>query len=138
MENEKNQTLEGLQLHEVIVLNRNQKTAEDGKKKGYSWKAEGEIGVITQLSKERMVITKPDLETEAYSPAEDDENYYYTIDRGSEIEFSKKIDEQGIKEQKVRDESQEKIMQLKKWKHDFEYSISFIGKMARFIKSFRD
>lgn len=135
--NEQNQVTEGVAVHDVVVVNKHQKTKPDGEKRGYSWGRNEDMGVVIQHSAEGIVILKPDLEQESYTNAPDESaDYYYTIAKGSELQYGKLIDEQGKKEQKVRDEAQEKIMKLKQWKHDFEYSISTLGRMGRFIKAF--
>lgn len=133
--NEKNQTLEGFQIHDVVVLNKAQRTGEDGKKLGYSFYAKGEIGIVTELSDENMVLMYPDQSEENYVPAEIDKEYYYTISKASEIEYQNRIDKKIatlVEEKNVREE---KIKELLQWRYDFEHSISFIGKLGRFYKA---
>lgn len=137
MQNEQNQVTEGVAIHDIVVIQRHQKSKPDGTKRGYTWGRNEEIGVVMQHSPQGIMIIKPDLEeTEYKNEVDESDDYYYTVAKGSEIEYGKKIDEEGKKEQKKRDESQEKIMKLKQWKHDFEYSISTLGRMGRFIKAF--
>lgn len=137
MKNEQNQTLENINIHDVISVNKMQRTGEDGKKLGYGFYAKGELGVVTEISADLIRYIRPDLEEETYVPSEIDKDYYFSISKGSEIEYRKNIDKEGEKQQRIRDESQEKIMRLKEWKNDFESSISILGRMARFIKAFK-
>ncbi len=137
MENEKNQTTEGIQIHDIVTLNKVQRTGPAGKKLGYSFYAKGQIGLVTEVSESNMTILYADLAEENYMPGEIDKDYYYTIGKGSEVEYQKRIEEKIADLVKKRRETEAEIKKLMDWNHDFEFKISFIGKLARFIKGFK-
>jgi len=133
---EKNQSTEGFQVHETVVLQKIQRTGDDGKKLGYSFYAKGTIGLISEISAESMVIIYPDRSEEKYIPSDIDKDYYYVIARASEVEYQKAID----KELKTKTEQARKLVEkaeeIQEWSHEFKHSISLLGKLARFIKGF--
>lgn len=134
--NEINQTTEGIQIHDIVVFNKVQRTGDDGKKLGYSFYAKGEIGLVTEVSAENMVLTYPDRSEENYVPAEINKEYYYTISKASEIEYQNKIEKKIATLVEEKNKKEEAIKELLQWRHDFEHSISFIGKLIRFARSF--
>lgn len=136
MENEKNQSVDGVEIHDIIVLSKYQKTDEDGKKIGYSFYAKDSIGVVTYVNKDEIVIKLPNGEDEVYNVQEEDKDYYYQIGKGSEVEYEKQLKKAIDKLIDERDEKDIKISDLTEWLYEFKHSISFIGRMARFIKHF--
>lgn len=136
MNEEKNQSTDGFQIHDIVVLNKVQRTGEDGKKLGYSFYAKGEIGLITEISTENMVLIYPDRSDENYVPAEIDKDYYYTISKASEVEYQNKIEKKIATLVEERKKKDDEIKELLQWRHDFEHQISFMGKLARFVKTF--
>ena len=136
MQNEKDQSTEGIQIHDILVVTKNQKTKEDGSKRGYSWGLI-EMGVVVEVSPTSVVIKKANGETNAYDTKEDDGDYFYTYGKGSEIEYQNKIDAEIEKAVESRKDAEKKVKALMEWRHDFEFSVSVLGRMARFIKAFK-
>lgn len=137
MKTEQNQNLADINIKGIIVVDKIQRTGPDGKKLGYGFHVKDEMGVVIEISAEAVTYLTAKLDKETYMPSDIDKEYYFSISKGSEIEYIKKIDEEGEKQEKIRDTAQIEIFKLKKWRNDFEHSISFLGKMARFIKGFK-
>lgn len=137
MENEKNEEIKGVAIHDIVVLSKHQRTGENGEKLGYSFYQKDQIGVVTQVGEKKLVITLGDGEEEVYNVDEIEKEYYTTIGKGSEIEYEKNIKKNIDKLIKERDEKNVQIQDATEWLHEFKHSISFIGKMAQFIKNFK-
>lgn len=137
MQNEQNQPIENIAIHDIIVINKHCRTGEDGNKKGYSFYEQGQIGIVTQVDQNRLVMKNPDMEEYVYDTNKVETDYYYTIGKGSEFQYMKEIDDTLGKELKKKAETEEYIKQIMTWRHDFEHTISFFGRLVRFMKSFK-
>ncbi len=137
MKNETNHSVEGIVIHDIVVLTKHQKTGENGEKKGYSWYEKDQIGVVTQIGEDKLVMTLADGSEETYAVDKTDDEYYFTIGRGSEVQYENEI-KKNI--DKLKEESLKKFQEvrdLEVWLSDFKNSISFLGRVARFIKAFK-
>ncbi len=137
MENEKNGTTTGVSVHDIVVLSKYQKTGENGEKKGYSFYTKDAFGLVMQVNEEKLVMKMPDGEEEVYNVQEEDEDYYYRIGKGSEIEYENGIKKAIDDHMKDIEKKQDEVKDLTEWLYDFKHSISFLGKVARFIKDFK-
>jgi len=140
MENtqEKNQGVEGVALHDIVILSKYQKTGEDGKKLGYSYYEKDHIGVVTQVNDDKLVILKADLEEEVYNVQEEEKDYYYRIGRGSEVQYEREIEKAVKKASEAYEQNYKKMQELTDWLSTFKFSISTLGQIERFIKNFKN
>ena len=137
MENEKNQTTENVKVHDIVAIWHNQRTGPDGAKLGYDFYCKKpKIGLVTEVSNTKIAMIAPDRDEESYDSEEQNKDYYFTIGQASEFEYQSQIEAKIESLVKARDEKNEEIKKLTLWRHDFENSISFFGRMARFIKGF--
>lgn len=132
MNNEQNQSVDGLQVSTVITVSTNQRTGEDGAKKGHSWYAKNEIGLLISKGPNGVEIKKPDGEVEEYKF--DNEEYFYTFAEASEVEYESRIKEAITKAWRKVSEYQEEAQKLQVWLSDFQDSVSFIGKLKAFVR----
>ena len=135
-ENEKNQEIKGIAIHDIVVLSKYQKTGDNGEKLGYSFYEKDNIGVVTQVNEDKLVLKLADGEEEVYNVKNEDKEYYYRIGKGSEVEYEKGIKQAIDKLIDQREKKNLEIIDMTQWLYDFKHSISFIGRMARFIKEF--
>lgn len=133
---EKSQSTSDLAIHDIITITSHQKTAENGKKKGYSWQAKDQVGLVVEVGPTRLKVKWPNGELEEYELDNEEDDYYYTFNRGSDVVYLDEIDKAISKEVRSKQEVEETIKKLMEWRHDFEHSFSFIGKLVRFIKGF--
>ncbi len=136
MENEKNGSTTGVHIHDIVVVSNYQKTNPDGTKAGYSFYEKDQVGLVVQVNEEKMVCKLPNGEDEVYTVNEEQKEYYKRIGKGSEVEYEREIKKTIEKLIKERQEKDDKIKELTTWLYDFKHTISFLGKMSRFIKEF--
>lgn len=134
--NETNQAITGVAIHDIVILSKYQKTSPSGKKLGYSFYEKDQIGVVVQVNEDKLVIKLADGDTETYNVQDEDKEYYYRIGKGSEVEYAAEIRKAILKQEEKVDKEIEKCEELEKWEKEFNHSISFIGRMARFVKEF--
>lgn len=140
MENtqEKNHGTEGIAVHDIVIISKYQKTGADGKKLGYSFYEKDSIGVVTQVNTDKLVILKADLEEEEYNVQKEDNEYYYHIGRGSEVQYEREIEKAIKKASEAYEQKYKEMQELTDWHSTFKFSISTLGQIARFIKNFKN
>ena len=136
MKDEKSKTDGFIQVHDIVVVRKHQRTKEDGTKRGYSWGKNTELGMVTEISDSHMAMTKPDGEDDRYDFNDTEDDYFYTISKGSEFEYQKAIDADIVKKVEVSKKADADLKTAMQWRHDFEHTISFFGKLGRFVKQF--
>lgn len=127
----------GVSIHDVIVLHK--KLRVEGE--GHSWYQFDKLGVVTEIGEDRLKMVEPDGEFYEYElsklTSDDESKYVYSVSKGSEIEYQNAIDESIADAKKKVERATEEVRRLEEWRSTFEYSISILGRMARFIKAFK-
>lgn len=81
MINETNQSTNNVHIHDIVILDKLQRTNDDGTKRGYSFYSKEEIGVVTKVGENKLVLIKGDGSELIYIPSDIDKDYYYRISR---------------------------------------------------------
>lgn len=121
-------------VHDVVLL---ELKAKDPKKE--SWRETKHTGVVTSVSDTTITIILPSMETYDYDSerSEYEDKYYTKISRSSEVEYELAIDKEIETKQRLVANYQAELNQALAWREKFQNSISILGRMARFIKSFK-
>jgi len=133
---EKNQKTTGIRIHDIIVRTQVQKTDEEGNKLGYLWNNKGIIGVVTEVSEDKLVIKKADTNYLTHDVNDVEKEYYYTLSFGSEVEYRNEIERLISQNNKKVVALNEETSELNKWLIEFTQSISLLGKLSKFVRDF--
>lgn len=132
---EENQSISNIKVNTLVVINKFQKTGEDGKKLGYSWNTKDILGLVTSVSEKSFTMKLPDTTPYTYDVS-DDKDYYYRFSKGTEIEYEEQVKLAILDKQGDIERIQKDLDNILKWEDTFKHSFSFIGKLVAFAKEF--
>lgn len=134
METEQQKIITIPPMHSIVVAEKKQIEGTEGR----SYYTYEKLGVVTaiNLDRNRVTIKCPNGESEDIDFSYESDKYQYGFAEGSEMEYSKKIEDERKRLLKNIEDKKEELETLLEWQHDFEFKISVLGRMARFIKVF--
>jgi hypothetical protein len=125
---EMKESLKGkVKLHDCALV---VKTHKDKNQSYYGGKYRG---VVVEVGDEKFSIKTASGDLMDFGFDAEDKNYTYEILQLSEIDFLNEIEKQAQSQEiKIKD-SVYALEELRKWKRDFEYKISLLGKLQRYF-----
>lgn len=114
-----------LKIHDTIVVK--------SKHKESSWRNGTYRGVVTEISEDLISIKTALNETQEFD-LKQDADYTYTFAPISDYEFSNEISKQIAEAEETISRKQKDLEGLKKWKRDYDDSISLTSKLLRLIR----
>lgn len=122
----------GRHLHEIIIISKRRKREDVG----YSFYETDTYGVIIELSSDYFKYITVKNENEEYRPGDykEDHEYYYTITKGSEVEYKRKMVIEIENQQNYVNDQQKILDRMNDWAKKFDSEVSLFNKMLRFFK----
>ena len=134
MENKKNAGVEGIKIHDVVLVSKHCQVGEAGEKKGRSWYETQKIGVVMSVTTDGFKMLEPNMDELEYDANEDNSEYYHTISQASDIAYERAIVKAITEQKKKVDSENETMAELETWHKTFKHQISLFGQIARFVK----
>lgn len=131
-EKKENSPARCVHLHEIIIISKRRKSED----KGYSFYENDTYGVVIEISSDYFKYITVKNEIEEYRPSDykEDHEYYYTIGKGSEVEYKRQQTDEIEKQQNYVNEQQKQLDRMNEWAQKFDREISLFNKMLRFFK----
>ena len=92
-------------------------------------------GVIVSLADESMELKGPDGSIQGYNSSKESSDYYYTIQKMSEVEFKNQIIKNIADLKKAIETKQTELKESMQFLHDYEYEMSLFGRLLKVFKS---
>lgn len=121
--------MENIKLHDTVMIKR---TIKDRERSYYD---KTFYGVVVELGEKTMSIKDALSERQEFNITLDSE-YTYEISEVSELDFVSHIDEQLDIADKRYNEATEKYNDILRWKKQYKFEITLLGKLSTFMKHY--
>lgn len=125
-----NTNTEGFRVHDTVVVQKVPRSET------HSWRAYRHLGCVMSVNATELEYRLPNGETELYEPEKVDDEYYFTLSTGSEVEYMEQQKKELIRAEKAVETEKERLAAIHDWADTYENRISFFEKLGRFARAF--